>query len=181
MGTILPMRFYERPTRAVARDLLGKALVRRTNGETVRSLITEVEAYDGPSDLASHASRGVTRRTEVMFGPAGRWYVYFIYGMHEMLNIVTGTTGYPAAVLIRGTVDVSGPGRLTRHFKVSRAQNARPASRPSGLWIEDAGIRVPRTQIRTTPRIGVDYAGPVWSKKHYRYVWKRSDPRILRG
>lgn len=174
MGKVLPQTFYARKAEVVARELLGKTLVRKINGAIIRSRITETEAYIGPHDLACHASKGRTRRTEVMFGPAGHWYVYFIYGMYEMLNIVTNKKEYPAAVLIRGVEDVSGPGRLTRYFKIPRDMNGKKASRASGLWIEDASLRVPRGEVLTTPRIGVDYAGPVWAKKHYRYVWRKN-------
>lgn len=173
MGKVLPQSFYARGATTVARDLLGKTLVRRADGKLIKSLITETEAYVGSHDLASHASKGKTRRTEVMFGPPGRWYVYFIYGMYEMLNMVTGKSGYPAAVLIRGAREVSGPGRLTRYFKIPLTMNGTKAARSSGLWIEDAGIHVPKNEVLTTPRIGVDYAGPIWSQKHYRFVWKK--------
>src|SRR3989338_2229715 len=104
MRKILPQSFFDRPTLAVARALLGKFLVRRTGKKTLEAMITEVEAYDGPEDRASHASRGITPRTKIMFGEAGRLYVYFTYGMHWMLNVVTGSRGYPAAVLIRAGI-----------------------------------------------------------------------------
>jgi len=99
---IISRDYFNRPTVDVARSLLGKFLVRRLRGKTIAVMISETEAYDGPRDLASHASRGKTPRTSVMFGPAGRFYVYFTYGMHWMLNVVTGPKEYPAAVLIRG-------------------------------------------------------------------------------
>src|SRR3989344_3265504 len=99
---ILDEKFFNRKTLAVARDLIGCFLVRRFKGKTFRLKITETEAYIGPHDLASHASKGRTARTEIMFGKAGTLYIYFIYGMYYMLNIVTEKAGYPAAVLIRG-------------------------------------------------------------------------------
>ncbi len=110
---ILPRDFYARPVHDVARDLLGALLVRilpRRGGRMTRlaGRIVEVEAYDGPDDLASHASKGRTRRTEVMFGEAGHAYVYLVYGMHHCLNVVTGPVGYPAAVLIRALEPVEG-------------------------------------------------------------------------
>ena len=170
MKRTLKPEFFERSAIAVARDLIGKYLVRRAGRETMAVMITETEAYIGPQDLASHSSKGRTARTEVMFGPPGRWYVYFTYGMHWMLNIVTGKAGHPAAVLIRGTADVSGPARLTRHLGIDRSMNALKAAKRSGLWLEDRGASVSRAKIRRTPRIGVDYAGPVWANKHYRFV-----------
>src|SRR3989338_10263905 len=119
MSRILEPYFYNRPTLIVAQDLLGKFLVRKIGNKEITSMIIEVEAYDGFKDKASHASKGRTLRNEVMFGEAGRWYVYLIYGMYWMLNIVTGPKDYPAAILIRGVVDASGPGRLTKFFKIN--------------------------------------------------------------
>lgn len=164
---IPPKSFFKKPTLKVARHLLGKVLVRRLGKKKLKGVITEVEAYDGIRDKASHASRGVTLRTKVMFGKAGVWYVYFTYGMHWMLNIVTREKGYPAAILIRSTNIVSGPGRLTKKFKINGKFNGLAASRKNGLWIEDAES-VPAFKVKKSPRIGVDYAGPFWAKKEWR-------------
>ena len=131
-------------------------------------MITEVESYVGFCDRASHASRGMTPRNRVMFGPPGHWYVYFTYGMHWMLNIVTEREGYPAAILIRGVQGISGPGRVTKFFKVDGRWNEKPAARSSGLWIEDRGLRIPPRRIRRAKRIGVDYAG-AWRDKLWRF------------
>ena len=136
-------------------------------------MITETEAYIGPQDLACHASKGRTLRTEAMFGPPGRWYVYFVYGMHWMLNIVTGDEGWPAAVLIRGVSGTIGPARVAKRFGIDRQFYATPASRASGLWIEEGVARIPDRKIKRTPRIGVDYAG-VWAAKPYRYLLEES-------
>jgi DNA-3-methyladenine glycosylase len=172
----LTEKFSNRPTLAVARDLLGKFLVRRVGNRTIAAMIIEVEAYDGPHDKASHASRGMTKRNAPMFGPPGCWYIYFTYGMHWMLNIVTGPKGYPAAVLIRGVEGVSGPARVAKFFKIAKSTakriNEKPASRATGLWIENRGIRIPTNRIRQSARIGVDYAGPVWARKKCRFVLK---------
>lgn len=173
MRKVLGKKFFERDTLVVARELLGKYLVRRLCGKEIAHMITEVEAYDGFEDKASHAHRGQTERNAPMFGTAGRWYVYLVYGMYEMLNIVTGTHGYPAAVLIRGTSEVSGPGRLTKLLKITRAQNGQRAIGETRLWIEDRGIAVHDSGIKKTPRIGVDYAGEKWAKKKYRFVLAR--------
>lgn len=167
---ISPDSWKSRATLSHARSLLGKVLVRRGIGGVTSHLITEVEAYIGEKDLACHASRGLTRRTRVLFGPAGNWYVYLVYGMHEMLNLVTGPDGWPSAILIRGLNDVTGPGRLTRALGIDRALNGRPAVPGSGLHIEDHGIRVPHRLVKRTPRIGIDYAGPVWAAKPWRFV-----------
>ena len=132
-------------------------------------IITEVEAYDGEKDLACHASKGRTKRTEVMYRAGGIWYVYLCYGMHEMLNLVTGPADYPAAILIRGVSGISGPGRLTKNLQIDRRLNGQPAAPPSGLHLEDTGLGVPRRSIKAGPRVGVNYAGPVWAAKLWRF------------
>ena len=112
VNAVLPATFFQRPAAKVARDLLGKKLVRQQGSALTLFMIVETEAYEGAHDLASHSSRGRTPRTEVMFGPAGRFYVYRVYGLHWMLNIVAGDVGDAAAVLIRGLGGISGPGRV---------------------------------------------------------------------
>lgn len=170
--TILAQAFFDRKTVVVARELLGKHLVRRIGRQSVALRITEVEAYVGPYDLACHAAKGRTARTEPMFGPAGTLYVYLVYGMHWMLNVVTEAEGYPAAILIRGTESHGGPGILTKALEINKGLNGRPANRRSGLWFEDRGEGVSPREVRKTPRIGIDYAGPVWAKKKLRFVLK---------
>jgi len=168
--------FFDRPADHVARELLGAWLVvRGPDGRPTRHAIVETEAYLGAHDLACHGAKGMTRRNATMFGPAGHWYVYLCYGMHWMLNIVTGAAGLPAAVLIRGAGAHLGPGRLTRALGIDRAFDGSPAVRPSGLWIEASGIRVPPRLVARTPRIGVGYAG-AWAEKPLRFV---VDPAIL--
>jgi DNA-3-methyladenine glycosylase len=170
---IQPKAWRAKSTIALARGLLGKHLVcRRPDGRLEAHLITEVEAYHGESDLACHASKGRTRRTEVLYGAGGVWYVYLCYGIHEMLNLVVGPPEHPAAVLIRGVAGVAGPGRVTRALEIGRALNGKPAVRKTGLWIEDRGVRVPRKAIRASARVGVHYAGPVWSAKPWRFQWE---------
>ncbi len=166
---VLSTDFFARPALRVARDLLGKVLVRRRGHVETRVVITETEAYVGPHDLACHASKGHTPRTSVMFGQAGTWYVYFCYGIHWMLNVVTNDEGYPAAVLIRAAGPWNGPARLTKALEIDKRLNAARADLASGLWIEDHGHRISRARIRRTPRIGVDYSG-AWAAKPYRYV-----------
>lgn len=166
---ILDQTFYQRPALEVARGLMGKALCRRLDGTTLHYRIAEVEAYDGPEDKGCHAHRGKTPRNAVMFGPAGYWYVYLCYGVHWMLNVVTGEEGYPAAILIRGTQEVVGPGRLTKAMQIDKGLDGRYADKDSGLWIEDDGFAFKPHEIMQTPRIGIDYAGPVWSQKLYRF------------
>lgn len=185
MRKILAHDFFDRPTLAVARGLLGKYLVKRLpersgrGAKTLAVMITEVEAYDGPNDRASHASRGRTPRNAPMFGPAGRFYVYFTYGMHWLVNVVTGPEDYPAAVLIRGGIykdpetgiasRLDGPARLTKFLKIGEAQNGKTASRRTGLWFEDRGVRPPRGSIAASRRVGVNYAGRLWAGKKYNF------------
>ena len=183
--------FFVRPTRTVARDLLGCFLLRRWRGKIYAGMITETEAYCGPHDLASHASRGRTSRTEVMFGPPGYIYIYLIYGMYHCLNIVTEKDGYPAAVLIRAARVFSplavksfnlkilqaltplpdkiaaGPGKLCRYFHIDRSLNTHALSIKNDLWILPR-IQNPR-RIVTAPRVGVDYAGK-YKDKPWRYI-----------
>ncbi|MEK7212133.1 MAG: DNA-3-methyladenine glycosylase [Patescibacteria group bacterium] len=147
MRRILEYRFFNRPTPQVAKDLLGKFLVRPIGRRNVALMITETEAYDGFKDRGSHAHRGRTKRNWPMFGPPGHWYVYYTYGTHWMLNIATRETGYPGAVLIRaGSLFsnsrelenkdlVNGPGRLTKALKITGALNGKPAVPRSELWI----------------------------------------------
>ena len=170
MIKVLNREFFERPTVAVAKNLLGKYLCRSYRGKIIRAEIREVEAYDGFEDKASHAHRGVTPRNKIMFGPAGHWYVYFTYGMHWMLNIVTGKSDYPAAVLIRGVEGVHGPARVTKFLKIDKRINGKSASRKIGLWIEgNRKFKDLKLKVTSSPRVGVAYAGPVWSNKHYRF------------
>jgi DNA-3-methyladenine glycosylase len=161
--------FYARPAAIVAKELLGKYLVRRIGNDEHALLIRETEAYVGAHDLACHGRFGNTQRTRVMFGPAGHWYVYFIYGMYWMLNIVTGEEGTPEAVLFRGAGEYTGPGKLCREMAIDKELYGAVAAPASGLWIEDRGYRIKRGQIERTPRIGVDYAGE-WKDKLLRFV-----------
>lgn len=173
---MVPPEFFNRPADRVARDLLGARLVvRGADGETTRHVVFETEAYLGRHDLACHGSKGMTKRNATMFGPAGRWYVYLCYGLHWMLNVVTGDEGVPAAVLIRGVGEHVGPGRVTKALGVDRSFDGRPATRRAGLWFETSGIHVPPRLVERTPRIGVGYAG-AWAEKPLRFV---VDPRDL--
>ncbi|MDI6717744.1 MAG: DNA-3-methyladenine glycosylase [Patescibacteria group bacterium] len=220
MKKILPKKFFNRSALIVAKDLLGKVLVRRYKGKIIRLIITEVEAYDGFNDKASHASKGKTERNKIMFEKGGYFYVYFIYGMHWMFNIVVGPKNYPAAILIRAgavlhtvmhnsmqkrqkkyfeTIEnkqgnnlttkqlddfnlISGPARLTKFLKIDGKFNKLLADPKNNLWFEDVEInsdiailglrsKVSENQfkIAAKKRVGVDYAGPIWSKKLYNF------------
>jgi DNA-3-methyladenine glycosylase len=169
---ILPTAFYARQTLLVARDLLGKYLVRELPDGIRAGRVIEVEAYVGPHDLACHASKGRTKRTEVLFGSPGTAYVYLIYGMYHCLNVVTERLDYPAAVLFRAVEDetglIDGPGRLCRAYRIDLTLNCHELTRGENLWLEDRGERVPKSRIETHPRINVDYAGD-WAAKPWRF------------
>lgn len=185
----IPRSFYQQSTSDVAKQLLGKYLVHRHAEGALVGRIVETEAYLGPHDLACHASKGRTTRTEVMFGPAGHAYVYFIYGFYNMLNLVTEARDYPAAVLIRAVEPVrgiermkknrksdalhniaSGPGKLCQAFAIDRALNGADVC-GKVLYLEDRGEPTPK--FDATPRIGVDYAGK-WKDKPLRFVVRDS-------
>lgn len=169
----LPRSFYARGTLTVARELLGMHLVRAHEDRVRIGRIVEVEAYQGPEDLAAHSSKGRTPRTEVMYGPPGHAYVYFIYGFWHCLNVVTAPEGVPHAVLIRALEPVSGidntthgPGLLCRALHIDRSLNGTDLLGDT-LWVErPARFRKPR--IVRSPRIGVDYAGD-WARKPWRF------------
>jgi len=167
---VVPEDFFRRPAAEVARDLIGMTLAREAHRTTQRNTITETEAYEGVHDLASHSSKGRTIRNEVMFGPPGRFYVYRIYGLHWMLNIVTGEVDEGAAVLIRGIEGISGPGRVAAALHIDSSLQGRQAERSSGLWFEAGALGA--VSIKRTARIGVEYAGPIWAEKKLRFVLK---------
>ena len=181
----LKNNFFNRNTIVVARQLLGKYLCRRINGKVIRAKITETEAYCGQEDLACHASRGLTERTKVMFGPPGHAYIYLIYGMYHCLNVVTREVGCPEAVLIRGVeiqnakikmqndkskFKINGPGRTCRELKIDKKLNGIDLCSSKGLWIESASRRKVEqpAKIKKGKRIGVDYARK-WKNKLWRF------------
>jgi DNA-3-methyladenine glycosylase len=177
----LPREFYHRKTITVARDLLGRVLVHQDGPLRRAGVIVETEAYVGPHDLACHASKGRTQRTDVMFGPPGHAYVYLIYGMYDCFNVVTERVGFAAAVLVRavaplegcdGTTD--GPGKLCRAMKITRALNRFDLT-DSPIVIEE-GTGVSSRRVSKGPRIGVDYAGE-WAHEPLRF-WVTDDPHV---
>lgn len=154
-------------------QMLGNDLCLRAEGEVIRLPITEVEAYNGMEDQACHAHLGRTPRSEVLFGPPGHWYVYLCYGVHWLLNIVTGPVNYPAAILIRGAGDHIGPGRLTKALGIDQRFNRQPLGRPTGLWVEETAVTVPPSEVQITPRIGMSERTGEWGQRPWRWVWKR--------
>ncbi|MGJ3243661.1 MAG: DNA-3-methyladenine glycosylase [Opitutales bacterium] len=169
---VLSAAYLARPSPVVAPRLLGQPLCRcLPDGTVIRARIHEVEAYDGVADAACHARFGETPRNRVMFGPPGAWYVYLCYGVHWLLNIVTGPPGHPSAVLIRGAGSWRGPGRLTRGLQIDGSLNKQFAGPACGLWIEQTRQRAVPSRLRSaTPRVGIDYAPPVWRDKPWRFV-----------
>lgn len=176
MATAIKAKLFQNQnTVALARDLIGTRLVVRTaEGGRTALRITETEAYHGEEDRACHARVGRTARTEVMYAAGGVWYVYLCYGVHEMLNLVTGPRDQPSAVLIRGVMGIEGPGRLTKALGIDRRFNGQAARPATGLWMEDDGFRPPADAVIATPRVGVAYAGPVWAGMPWRFVWERA-------
>ena len=167
---ILTAAFFDRTALKVARDLIGRRLHWRAGDQCHSRIITETEAYTGPHDLASHASKSRTTQR----GPvrsAWNFTSTFVYGLHWMLNVVTGPIDYPAGVLIRSLEGVVGPARVTKALGITGELNAQPARPSSGLWFSE-GRRQPSNQIIRSARVGVDYAGAVWSMKPYRFSLK---------
>ena len=157
--------FFHRPCVEVARDLVGKVLV--CGGKQLR--ISETEAYCGESDTACHASRGRTKRTEVMYMDAGTVYVYLCYGIHWMLNIVTGEENAPEAVLIRACVEAKGPGKLTKALGITGEYNRSSVVTSDALWIGDDGFRC---EIALDKRVGIGYASQEDQDRLWRFVLK---------
>ena len=162
----LDEHFYCRDAVLVARELLGKTLVRVTDdGVASRYRITATEAYLGEDDKACHASKGRTPRTEVMFDSGGKVYVYLIYGMYWMLNIVTGEKDHPQAVLICGLDKVKGSGRVGKLLKMDKSFYGEDLTVSTRIWLED---NIECVNFVTKPRVGVDYAGE-WKDKLWRF------------
>jgi DNA-3-methyladenine glycosylase len=189
----LPLSFYLRnDVLKIARELLGKVLVTNWNNEFTSGRIVETEAYVGETDKASHASKGRTARTEVMFNEGGRAYVYLCYGVHQMFNIVTNKEGTPDAVLIRAVEPIDGIDTMLRRTgkkKLDETLTRGPGSvgkalgfhtsqcglllNSDELFIADDGFKIPKSMIATSPRIGVAYAGE-HAELHYRFFVKDS-------
>jgi len=185
--SILERAFYARPTITVARELLGKKLVRQTDGAKLSGVIIETEAYCGSSDSACHAHRGKTPRNTVMFGRPGVAYVYFTYGMHYLLNLVTEEEGNPCAVLVRALLPLSGleemqsrrkkhgkeltngPAKLCQALAIDKSLNGWDLTLGERLWVEN-DQSVQTRDILSTPRIGIDYAREKDRKAPWRFL-----------
>lgn len=187
--SFLPQNFYHRDVLQVARELLGMRLVRLMNGVRLSGTIVETEAYRGEEDLACHASHGKTTRTAIMYGEAGRAYIYFTYGMHWLLNVVTGEVDFPAAVLIRALVPMEGisliashrqgrpqkhwcdgPAKICQSLQIDGSLNGVCLTDANaGLWIEE-GQPIPADRVITTKRIGIDSVPEPWKSIPWRFV-----------
>ena len=189
MLVILPYSFYCNSTLTVAETLLGKYLIRQEGEKRLVGRIVETEAYIGESDPACHAFRGLTPRTKIMYGPPGHAYVYFNYGMHFLLNVVTEREGFPAAVLIRALEPVagfaaddpraaSGPGKLCRAMRIDKSLNG-VSLRESELWIAKGPASRKKPEVRWSPRIGLKVgADRIWRAYIYGnpFVSRPSNP-----
>ncbi len=160
--------FFNRDCLEVAPDLVGKVIVRKQeNGEEIRVRITETEAYRGTEDKACHASKGRTPRTEILYRESGLIYVYLCYGIHWLMNVITGEPEQPQGVLFRAGENYCGPARLTKKLGVDKSFNGRSFTEDDEIWIEDDGKKFP---IRTDRRVGIDYAGEEWASKPWRFI-----------
>ncbi len=183
----LPRTFFARPTLTVARQLLGQRLVRmENNGERLSGLIVEAEAYIGSQDLGCHAKAGRTARNAVMWGPPGHAYVYFTYGMHWMLNMVTETDGFPAAVLIRGLIPIDGitvmrkrrgrmpladgPAKLCQAMAIDRSLDGHDLCVPQAQVFIEARPQVHDSLVTTSPRVGLNTVPEPWKTKPWRFL-----------
>ena len=165
----LPKDFYRLSAPEMAPALLGKYLCVRAGDRVLRRMITETECYYGRDDSACHAARGMTDRNRVMFEEGGVAYVYLCYGLHHMLNVVSGHKGHPEAVLIRGIEGYDGPGKLTRFMGITRELNGENLMDSSRLRLEDGPTP---SKVETLPRVGIDYAAPRDRDRLWRFVAK---------
>ncbi|MGN0620996.1 MAG: DNA-3-methyladenine glycosylase [Porcipelethomonas sp.] len=160
--------FFHRDCLEVAPDLVGKVIVRKLqNGEEIRVRITETEAYRGTEDKACHASKGRTKRTEILYGESGIIYVYLCYGIHWLMNVITGERDQPQGVLFRAGEGCEGPARLTKKLHVDKSFNWGSFAESEAVWIEDDGMK---PKIRTDKRVGIEYAGEEWASKPWRFI-----------
>ncbi|MDD7184078.1 MAG: DNA-3-methyladenine glycosylase [Oscillospiraceae bacterium] len=164
----LDKEFFHRDCLEVAPDLVGKIIVHRlSDGTEIRARITETEAYRGEEDKACHASKGRTPRTELLYGESGIIYIYLCYGIHWLMNIITGEKDFPQGVLLRAGENLTGPAKLTKYLKTDKSLNGKNIYSNPDIWIEDDSFR---PKIKTAPRIGIDYAGEYWKNIEWRFI-----------
>ena len=168
MAVRLDSEFFHRQVDEVAEDMVGKILVHRLpDGSLLKERIAETEAYGGEEDLACHASKGRTKRTEILYGESGTVYVYLCYGLHWMMNVITGEKDEPQGVLIRAGEKHDGPAKLTKYLEIDGGFNGKDICTSPDIWIEDDGFR---PAIKTAPRVGIDYAGEYWKNVKRRFI-----------
>ncbi len=189
MAKRLTASFYTRDTVITARDLIGKRLVRLEGDRRIAGMIVETEAYRGEEDLACHCRAGETPRTKIMYGPPGRAYVYFVYGMHWLLNFVTEKEGYPGAVLIRGILPeegldlinkrrngrpqkqwTDGPAKLCQAFGINGEMNGIDTCSENAIVYIEENMDIPTRLVNKTPRIGLDTVPEPWRSKPWRFI-----------
>ena len=195
---ILPREFYMRPVQIVARDMLGKQLVHLIGNQRVGGIIVEAEAYDGEQDQACHARVGRTERNKIMYSQGGHAYVYFTYGMHWMLNCVTGEIGYPSAVLFRSIIPnegldfiksqrldapekvwCNGPAKLTKALAITGDLNGCDLCAPLATLFIENGVEISENKVKITPRIGIQSTPEPWLSKPWRFVADLSKDKNL--
>ena len=188
MRKSLKREFFVRPTLTVARDLLGKYLVRKVDRKILVGKVVETEAYIGPQDKASHAfGFKRTKRNEAEYLIGGHVYIYLVYGMYWQFNISTNRVNAPECVLIRALEPVNenfkvanGPGKLCRWLKLDKSFYGEDVTKSKCLWFEDRGTKIKKSEIVASPRIGIDYAGPVWAQKTWRFYLKNNSAVSLK-
>jgi DNA-3-methyladenine glycosylase len=169
---ILDKSYFLSPATLLAPDLLGKILCKKTENGIIRARITETECYFGEEDSACHAHKGKTERTKTMYEEGGITYVYLCYGIHSLLNIVTGPKDHPEAVLIRGVEGAEGPGRTTKRMQITIAHNSLSLTPESGIWLEDDGVK---PKYIAGKRVGIDYASETDRNRLWRYITKERE------
>lgn len=174
MGKRLEAAFFHRDCLEAAPELVGKILVRRLpDGTLLRERIAETEAYRGIEDKACHASKGRTPRNSILWRESGIIYVYLCYGVHYLLNVITGEKEQPQGILLRAGTVHDGPGKLTKYLQVDKSFNGGSILTSDSLWIEDDGVSC---TWHTDVRVGIDYAGDVWKNKPWRWILDKEEP-----
>lgn len=166
---LIDNKIYRLPATALAPLLLGKILCVKHGEDVIRARITETEAYFGEEDTACHAHKGKTKRTEVLYESGGISYVYLCYGIHALINVISGEKDHPEGVLIRGIEGYNGPGKLTKYLGIDLSFNRLSLTKSDIIWIEDDGF-VPK-EVLTSPRIGIDYATAEYIDKPWRFYY----------
>ena len=166
----LTVRDYRKDAVTLAQALLGKLLCRKIGRKILKLRITETEAYYGEDDTACHAHKGKTERTVIMYEDGGHGYIYLCYGVHWLLNVVSGSKGFPEAVLIRGVEGFNGPGKLTKQLQIDKSLNKENLAESKRLWIENDGRR---PSFLAAKRVGIDYASEKDKNRLWRFTVKK--------